>query len=89
MARQKPIHQIRVGLIRAAVWQNDSEDRVPRFNVSITRAYKQGEEWKESRSFARDDLPVVAKLADLAFAWIVTQCTDSQAAEYFKNGEPF
>ncbi len=89
MTRQKPIHQIRVGLLRAAVWQNDPEDRSPRFNVSITRAYKQGEEWKESRSFTRDDLPVVAKLADLAFAWIVLQAADGQAAEYFKNGEPF
>ena len=34
------------------------------------RLYKDGDEWKRTDSFGRDDLPLVAKVADLAHLWI-------------------
>ncbi len=31
---------------------------------------KNGDLWKESTRFGRDDLPLVAKVADMAHTWI-------------------
>jgi len=38
--------------------------------------YKDGEEWKQSDSFGRDDLPLVAKVADMAHTWIHERLQD-------------
>lgn len=66
----KPVHEVRLGRIRAAVWLNDTENG-PRYNVQITRLYKdQKDKWKDSTSFGREDLPLVAKVADMAMVWI-------------------
>ena len=66
----KPVHEVRLGRIRAAIWLNDTESG-PRYNVQISRLYKdQKDKWKDSTSFGREDLPLVAKVADLAMVWI-------------------
>lgn len=68
--RAKPVHEIRLGRIRAAVWLNDTENG-PRYNVQISRLYKdKADKWKDSSSFGREDLPLVAKVADLAMVWM-------------------
>ena len=76
MASQKPVHEIRLGLIKAAIWANDTDQGL-RHNVSLSRLYKEGDEWKSTGSFGRDDLLVVAKVADLAHTWIATHGQDS------------
>ena len=69
-ASNKPVHEVRLGRIRAAVWLNETETG-PRYNVQITRLYKdQKDQWKDSPSFGREDLPLVAKVADMAMVWI-------------------
>ncbi|MFO0849881.1 MAG: hypothetical protein U0871_15200 [Gemmataceae bacterium] len=66
----KPVHEVRLGRIRVAVWLNDTENG-PRYNVQITRLYKdKNDKWQDSASFGRDDLPLVAKVADLAMVWM-------------------
>ena len=66
----KPVHEVRLGRIRAAIWLNDTENG-PRYNVQISRLYKdKSDKWKDSTSFGREDLPLVAKVADLAMVWI-------------------
>ena len=42
-------------------------------NVTVTRLYKDDSGWKDSASFGRDDLPLVAKVVDLAHSWIFQQ----------------
>jgi hypothetical protein len=71
MARQpqRPIHEIRMGRIKATIWENETENG-SRYNVNLTRLYKDGDQWKDSTGFGRDDLPLVAKVADLAHSWI-------------------
>lgn len=65
-----PVHEVRLGRIRAAVWLNETEAG-PRYNVQITRLYKdKHDKWQDSASFGREDLPLVAKVADLAMVWI-------------------
>jgi hypothetical protein len=72
MAKVKPVHEIRLGRIKAAIWEN-STDNGTRHNVSLTRIYKDGDKWKDSTSFGRDDLPLLTKVADMAHTWIFQQ----------------
>lgn len=72
MTTTKPVHEVRLGRIRAAIWANVAEG-VVRHNVTFSRLYKDGEEWKDSTSFGRDDLQLLAKVADLAHSWIYAQ----------------
>jgi hypothetical protein len=66
----KPIHEVRLGAIKAAVWRNENETSGPRFNVKFSRFYKDGDIWKSTESFGRDDLLVVAKVADQTHSYI-------------------
>ena len=71
MAKQ-PVHEVRFGLIKVLVWQNQTKAG-ERYNVTITRLYKNGDRWVESTQFSRDDLPLVVKATDLAHTWIYSQ----------------
>jgi hypothetical protein len=71
-AKKRPVHDIRIGLVRAAIWRNDGANG-PWHSVTFERGYKEGEEWRSTASFGRDDLLVLAKLADQAHTWIVEQ----------------
>jgi hypothetical protein len=75
-AKTKPVHEVRLGRIKAAIWANETDNGV-RHNVTITRLYKEGEEWRTSTSFGREELPLVAKVADLAHTWIYQQGQES------------
>ncbi len=78
----KPIHEVRLGLIKAAIWHNLT--RVgERHNVTLTRLYRNGDVWKESTHFGRDDLLLASKVLDLAHSWIYQQ----DRAERAEKGE--
>ena len=68
----KPAHEIRLGRIKASIWANETE-RGTRYNVNVSRIYKEGEQWKATESFGRDDLPLVCKVMDQAHTWIFEQ----------------
>jgi hypothetical protein len=74
MTKQKPAHEIRLGRVKATIWANET-DNGTRHNVSVNRLYKDGDEWKQTSSFSRDDLPLVAKVVDLAHLWIYEQAS--------------
>ena len=65
----KPAFEVRIGMIKATIWAKPLEDGVAH-NVTFSRIYRSGEEWRRTDSFGRDDLLVVAKVADLAHTWI-------------------
>lgn len=69
MTKTKPVQEIRLGSIKATIWENSVGDGT-RYNVNISRLYKDGEEWKSTESFGREDLLLVAKVADRAHTWI-------------------
>ena len=50
MPKDKPVHEVRLGMIKAAIWRNDTETGV-RYNVTFARLYRDGEEWKSTDSF--------------------------------------
>ncbi len=49
----KPIHRIRLGAVAASVFANDTKDGTY-YNVAIERSYRDGEDWKHTKSFGRD-----------------------------------
>ena len=65
MANQKPIDEVRIGRVKATIWKNGTED-APRYNVTFSRLYKDGDKWQNTQSFGRTDLLTLAKVADLA-----------------------
>ena len=70
--KQRPAHEIRLGRIKATIWANQ-RDNGTWYNVTLSRNYKDGDEWKSSGSFGRDELLTVAKAADMANTWIHSQ----------------
>ncbi len=70
--KTKPIHEVRLGCIKAAVWKNETEAGV-RYNATFTRLYKNGDQWASTESFGRDDLLTLAKVADQTHTWICAQ----------------
>lgn len=83
MTQDRPVHEIRMGKIRAAVWKHTMENGA-RYSVSIKRIYKTEKGWESTTSFGRDDLPLVAKVADLMHTWIYEQ-NDAQRNEMPSN----
>jgi hypothetical protein len=77
----RPVHEIRLGRIRAAVWSNPGE-KGPLYSVGIARLYKDETtgQWADSTSFHRDDLLLVAKVADAAHTWIYEQSARDKTA---------
>jgi hypothetical protein len=69
MANAKPVAEVRIGAIKDAIWKNEAGASTWH-NVTFQRIYKDGDDWKTSQSFGRDDLLVVAKVADLAHSRI-------------------
>ena len=72
----KPVHEIRLGRIKAAIWENETQNGT-RHNVTVSRLYKDGEQWKDTQSFGRDDLPLLAKVIDRAHSWIFEESQDA------------
>lgn len=82
----KPIHEIRLGHIKATIWANDT-DNGTRYNARISRLYKDGDSWKTTDSFGREDLPLVAKVADLTHTWIFVEAQDGISSEPNGSGK--
>lgn len=76
-AKNRPVHQVRFGNVRAAIWSKQTE-RGRMFSVTTSRSYTTKtadgvEEWHDSESFGRDDLLVLAKALDECHSWIHAQ----------------
>jgi hypothetical protein len=68
----KPAHEIRLNGVQASIWKNDTAQGA-RYNTTFKRYYKDGEEWKSSDAFGRDDLLTLGFVAAEALRWIMAQ----------------
>jgi hypothetical protein len=82
--KHRPVHEIRLGRVRASIWQNQGS-HATWYNVTLSRLYKHGQEWKSTTSFGRDDLLTVVKVADLANTWIHNQSQRPTATQVGKR----
>ena len=74
-----PAHEVRLGLIKATVRGRRTRSGV-RYTVSVVRLYRDGDVWKESARFGRDDLPVVRLVLDKVHTWILQRgCTSGSS----------
>ena len=72
----RPVHTIRYGAVRAAIWRNVVENgnaSRPMYKVTFTCSYKDGSEWKERTGYGQDDLLILAKAANDAHTFIHQQ----------------
>jgi hypothetical protein len=82
----RPVHTIRYGTVRAAVWRNVVDLGAASremYSVTFSRSYRDVDnQWKDSASFGADDLLVLAKAADEAHTWVTRQrSADAKRAE--------
>ena len=73
MTNQKPIRVIKLGSVRAAIWQNGLENGRVMYSVGFSRLYKEDGVWRDATSFGRSELPLVARAAEMALDWIYAQ----------------
>ena len=76
-----PAKTLRLGRLKAAIWENTSDQRTF-FNVTFTRSYlDEQKQWHDADSFGRDDLLLLAKLADQAHSFICERLTSPRNDE--------
>ena len=42
--RVKPVHEIRLGRVKAAIWLNETQNGVM-YNVTLSRLWREGRQW--------------------------------------------
>ena len=89
MTTEKPAHEIRLARIKVTLWANGSENGM-RYNATVCRLYRDGDAWKTSDSFGREELPLVIKALDMAYTWMLTTgaTATATAAASDLNGSP-
>jgi len=63
----KPVKKFQLRGISASLFENKSENGSSFYKVSITRTFKDGDRFKTTSTFSRDDLPIVETLARQAW----------------------
>lgn len=80
-----PIHELRRGMLRARIWRRQTRSGL-RHTVAVTRLFRNGETWKESARFGRDDLPLLRLLIDDAHTWIYQHSNETPLTRQGTNG---
>jgi len=73
-ASNKPVKVFRIRGVSASVFENQSRSEgrdLTFFKVSLQRTYKDGNEFKSTSSFSRDDIPVARHLLQEAWEFIL------------------
>ena len=93
--KERPVQVIRLRSLRASIWANRLPSGDLAYNVTFDRLYRepgqtngQGEvtkqgDWRQSQSFGRDDLLLLAKLADLAHSEIYRRLQEKSREQAF------
>jgi len=69
--KNRPCFEKRVGSIRLVIFENVAENGKPWHNISITRSYRSGTEWKETSTFnGEGDLAQVGWAVLSALEWL-------------------
>ena len=77
---RKPEKKFSCGPVSASIWAKTKTvegETVKFYSVTITKAYKEGEDWKYTNSFNIEDIPKVVLVANEAYKYIRLTSTDS------------
>ena len=83
-----PVHRIRLSSISASIFRNENADGRTYYNAQFDRSYKDGDDWKHTKSFGRDDLLNLAKVADLTHSWIHKEQQSESKSSELETPEP-
>src|SRR5512147_1720918 len=93
--KDRPVRVVRIRNIRGNIWANRLPSGQVVYNVTVDRLWKEDDEineggevtkkgeWHQSQSFGRDDLLLVAKVADLCHTHICRRIQDRTRDETF------
>ena len=88
MDRQRPVHTLRVGRIQVAIWKNKGTTGTW-FSVTSSRSYKDEQgNWKDTDSFAPQDLPLLCRLLDQAYNHLFSLERSSRGGDREDEGFP-
>lgn len=77
-----PVKTLRIGRIKAAIWENGSAEQRPFYSVRFTRTYvDEDKKFHDSDSFGRDDLLVLSKLADQVHTFVCERLATQRSEE--------
>ena len=72
MRDNKPIHTVKMGRIRIAIWANPASFKGAFFyNLVPTRSLRNGDKWTSTNSFEDCDVQVLMKALTMANDWIL------------------
>lgn len=66
----KPIREITFWPVRVSIWRNESEAGHIRYTTTVSRLYKDEDEWRSTHGLDLDDLLPAARALEQAFAVI-------------------
>ena len=78
-SNSKPAAELRIGTVKATIWENEVGG-LTYHNVSFSRIYPDGGQWKTTQSFGFSNLLSVAKLADQAHTLIAERKAEAASA---------
>ena len=85
MSDNKPFDTIRVGRIKATIWENDNEKDGVFHSVTLARNYRdENGQWQETNTFSVDDMPRIRMATDKAFDVIYARLQQLHYAQ--RNG---
>lgn len=74
MEGRKPVHEVKIGRVRATIWPAETR-RGTLYSVVVARWYESEGKWKSSTSLDHADLLHAAKALDVAESWVRFQLT--------------
>ena len=75
----RPVHEIRMGAVKASIWENESKNGGTFYTASFhtdsfhTLYRDQEGSWRRCSSFGRDDLLLLAKVANEVHTYMILQ----------------
>lgn len=75
--KNTPACEVRIGALKAAVWENPTSNGTF-YSVTFQRLYRDPLGWNTTKTFGRDDLLTLAKVADMAHTWICGRQSEQQ-----------
>lgn len=70
----KPVKVFRIKGVKVSIWANsvtiDGRETIMH-KVTDQRIYREGDDWKTTESYSRDDLPILQMLVQDAYRWIL------------------
>ena len=70
----RPVHEIRMGAVKASIWKNEAKNGGSFYSASFHTLYRDQEgSWRRSSSFGREDLLLLAKVANEVHSYMLLQ----------------